>query len=147
MIYIQEIPFGSELYEKSLRFRENILRKPLGLLLSFDDIQNEISQIHIVAIEDDKIKGTVLLYPQLNNIIKLRQMAIDPVLQGRGYGKKLIEFAESKARILNAKSIEMTARVRARNFYETMGYQVRGREYLELTIPHISMVKFLNNDT
>lgn len=141
---IQEIPYASALYEASTHFREEVLRRPLGLTLSAQDVDGEDSQIHIAAVEGGTIiVGTVLLKPLPSGHVKLRQMAVSGALQGQGVGRKLVRFAETAARARGARIIEMHARVSAREFYEKLGYRAVGEKFIEVTVPTVRMIKTL----
>lgn len=140
---IVEISFGSQHYEQSKTFRDEILRRPLGLSLSEADIVGEDKQIHIVALEAGEILGTVLLKGLADGVIKLRQMAVAPGLQGSGCGRRLVFFAEETAVSRGFRAIELNVRVSARGFYEKLGYSAVGSEFIEVTVPTIKMVKSL----
>jgi N-acetylglutamate synthase-like GNAT family acetyltransferase len=140
-LVIQKINYDSDLYQKSLDFRFEILRKPLGLLWSKKDLDGEESQFHIVAISKQKIVGTVVLKPISKTKIKLRQMAVDSALQGNGIGKKLVLFAENLAKSEGFREIEMIARISALDFYKKLGYETAGNEFEEVTVRSINMTK------
>ncbi|MBY0356537.1 MAG: GNAT family N-acetyltransferase [Candidatus Obscuribacterales bacterium] len=141
---IKEVAYGSEIYELAKGLREEVLRRPLGLDFIGVDLSEEKRQIHIVAVDQGgAVVGTVLLIPLNEGRIKLRQMAISPALQGKGAGRKVIEFAESIAKSRNFHTIEMHARLYARGFYEKLGYKAEGDEFIEVTIPHVKMTKAL----
>jgi predicted GNAT family N-acyltransferase len=142
---IKEIPYGSPLYEATKAFREEVLRRPLGLVLSDKDIAGEDTQIHIAAMEGETVVGTVLLKPLSGGCIKLRQMAISPTLQGNGAGRQLVQFAESVAKVRSSHTMEMHARVFAQGFYEKLGYQATGEPFIEATVSTIKMTKTLQN--
>ena len=145
-IEIQEIPFGTPLYESSKTLREKILRRPLGLSLSDIDLEGEEHQIHIAAVGNSiNVWGTVILKPVIDpRIVKLRQMAVDESLRGQGYGRALVESAESIAK-KKFSSIEMHARLSALKFYEKLGYEIVGQSFIEVTVPTIKMTKDLNS--
>ena len=141
---IQEVPFDSSLYEAMRRFREETLRRPLGLVLGVKDVEGEDRQIHIAAVGDDAgIAGAVLLKPLSDSHVKLRQMAVSPSLRGSGLGKNLVRFAEELARAKGFRIMEMHARVCARGFYEKLGYGAVGEEFIEVTVPTVKMSKAL----
>lgn len=141
---IKEVAYGSEIYELAKKLREEVLRRPLGLDFIGVDLSEEERQIHIVAVDQGgAVVGTVLLIPLNEGRIKLRQMAINPALQGKGAGRKVIEFAENLAKSRDFHTIEMHARLYARGFYEKLGYQIEGNEFIEVTIPHVKMTKVL----
>jgi GNAT superfamily N-acetyltransferase len=139
---IKEIPFGSDQYEAMRRFREKILRVPIGLTLSEADLKGEDGQMHIAAVlEDGSIAGTALLKPLSSRTVKLRQMAISPSLQGKGLGRRMVLFVEARARKLGYETIELNARVYAQPFYEKLGYRAEGSRFIEVTLPTVRMVK------
>lgn len=140
---IREIKYGSKEYKKSVELRNKILRIPLGHFLDINSLQNEESDIHIVAIEDDKIIGTLILTPIENGILKMRQVAVDNELQGRGIGSDLVQFAEKIAREQKVSKIILDARSSALDFYLRRGYEVISDEYIDehINIPHYKMEK------
>ncbi len=141
---IEQISFGSDLYHSALGFRFEILRKPLGLTWSEKDLSGEDRQIHIAAINDlGKMVGTVVLKPISKELVKLRQMAVDPNLQKSGIGKNLVLFAEDYARSSGYKKIEMIARISAFEFYRKLGYEPNGEEFEEVTVRSVNMFKNL----
>jgi len=141
---IKKIPFASKTYEEMKRLREDILRLPLGLKLSDDDIKGEDTQIHIAAIGDGgSIVGTILLKPLSKHRAKLRQMAVLPTLQHRGIGRKLVSTAEESARTMGFTIIELHARIYAKGFYEKLGYQMEGDTFIEVNLPTAKMIKHI----
>ncbi len=137
------IDYGTKEYKQILDLRMQILRKPLGLDFSKEDIENEKNDIHIAAYEDDEILGCCMLTQVNPTTVRLRQMAVKPGLQHKGIGKVLMQFAENIARDRGNKLMTMHARKSAVGFYEKQGYTVSGDEFVEVTIPHIVMEKGL----
>jgi len=140
-IIIKQIEYNSESYKLALDLRFKILREPLGLALSKQDLDGEDQQIHIVAIAQNEIVGTIVLKPITRIRIKLRQMAVSHKLQGQGIGKKLVVFAEELAKSQDYKIIEMIARLSALKFYQKLGYKTEGEEFEEVTVRSINMAK------
>ena len=126
-----------------LDLRRQILRKPLGLDFTEEDINNEKDHVHIAAFEEDEMLGCCMLTQETPNSVKLRQMAVKPGLQNKGIGKVLMQFAENIARDRGNKLMTMHARKTATGFYEKQGYQIKGNEFEEVTIPHYIMEKAL----
>ncbi|MBA4139567.1 MAG: GNAT family N-acetyltransferase [Segetibacter sp.] len=137
------IDYNSKEYKQMVELRRQILRKPLGLEFSQDELAREKSDILIGAFEDDQMLGCCLLTEVEKDNVRLRQMAVIPGLQGKGIGRVLMQFAENIARDRCYKKITMHARKSAIGFYEKLGYQVTGEEFEELTIPHYIMEKTL----
>lgn len=126
-----------------LDLRRQILRKPLGLDFTEEDINKEKDHVHIAAFEEDEMLGCCMLTQETPNSVKLRQMAVKPGLQNKGIGKVLMQFAENIARDRGNKLMTMHARKTAIGFYEKQGYQIKGNEFEEVTIPHYIMEKAL----
>ena len=137
------IEHGSPEYREMLRLRNEILRKPLGLAFSTDELDQEKENILIGAFDDDEILGCCMLVEETPGVVRLRQMAVLNDLQGKGIGRALMSFAENLARDRGYKRLTMHARKNALGFYEKMGYRVAGSEFTEVTIPHYVMEKDL----
>lgn len=151
---IRIIPHGKALYEMSKEFRNEHLRKPLGITLSTEDIEGEEHQYHIAAlsapINDDevlpdelKILGTAVVHKKSENIANLRQMAVCSSQRGTGLGRKIMNFAESFAKDKGFKSVELCSRMNVQGFYETLGYEVISDEFEHIGMKHVTMRKEL----
>lgn len=126
-----------------VKMRLEILRKPLGLQFTQEELEKEKDEVMMGAFEDDKMLGCCMLIKESGNTLRLRQMAVLNNVQGKGIGRALMNFAENIARDMGYKKLTMHARKTAAGFYEKQGYQVTGDEFLEVTIPHYVMEKEL----
>lgn len=140
---VKIIDFGTKQYKQMVDLRYHILRKPLGMSFTQEELNEEKDNIHIGCFDDDKLEGCCMLVPINNATVQLRQMAVIAGLQGKGIGKVLMQFAENISRDLGYKKIMMHARKTAIGFYEKLGYTTTGKEFLEVTIPHFAMEKEL----
>jgi GNAT superfamily N-acetyltransferase len=130
-------------YKDMIQLRDEVLRKPLGLVLSAEELEKEKENLLIGAYEEDIMLGCCMLVEQGEDTVRLRQMAVLNDLQGKGIGKALMNFAENLARDRGYKKITMHARKNSVGFYEKMGYKLVGTEFEEITIPHFVMEKKL----
>jgi ribosomal protein S18 acetylase RimI-like enzyme len=137
------IDHNSKEYKQMVELRRQILRKPLGLDFSEEELAREKDDMLFGAFEDDQMLGCCLLTEVAPDKVRLRQMAVIPGLQGKGIGRVLMQFAENIARDRCYKKITMHARKSAVGFYEKLGYKVTGEEFEEVTIPHYEMEKNL----
>jgi ribosomal protein S18 acetylase RimI-like enzyme len=137
------IDHGSREYQQMVQLRNDILRRPLGLQFTPDELENEKEEILIGAFEEEKMLGCCMLIKQDPASVRLRQMAVLNNLQGKGIGRALMQFAENIARDRGFQKITMHARKTAVGFYEKLGYRVCGQEFEEVTIPHYVMEKQL----
>ena len=134
---------GSPEYRQMIKLRDDILRKPLGLTFTNDEIEKEKDNLLIAAFEDEDMLGCCMLVEENPNTIRLRQMAVLNDLQGKGIGRALMQFAENLARDRGYRILSMHARYNVVGFYEKMGYITKGNEFIEVTIPHFLMEKEL----
>jgi len=123
--------------------REDILRKPLGLGFTPDELENEKDNMLIAAFEEERILACCMLVEEKPDTVRLRQMAVLNDLQGKGIGRALMNFAENIARDRGYKIITMHARKNVVGFYERLNYRVIGAEFIEITIAHFRMEKRL----
>lgn len=137
------IDHGSKQYKQMVDMRYTILRKPLGLAFSLEELEREKEDILIGCFEEDKLEGCCLLTKVDKHTLRLRQMAVLSGLQGKGIGRVLMIFAENIARDKGFTKIVMHARKNALGFYSKLGYKVVGNEFIEITIPHYIMEKEL----
>ena len=137
------IDHGSKEYRQMVQLRIDVLRKPLGLSFTEDELSKEKSHILIGAFEEEKMLGCCMLIKLEDGSVRLRQMAVLNNLQGKGIGRALTQFAENIARDIGYKKITMHARKPVTGFFEKLGYRVSSDEFLEITIPHFEMEKML----
>lgn len=140
---IKQIDYGTKEYDQMIKLRYEILRKPLKLDFTEEQLQKEKNDILIGAFEEDKILGCCLLTREDQTSVRLRQMAVANNLQGKGIGASMMNYAENIARDAGYKKIIMHARKTAIGFYEKLGYTVTGNEFTEVSIPHYVMEKWL----
>ncbi len=140
---LKQIDHGSKEYQQMVNLRMEVLRKPLGLGFTKDELEKEKEDILIAAFEEEKILACCMLTKQDEKNIRLRQMAVQNNQQGKGIGASMMYFAETLARDKGFKTLTMHARKTALGFYEKLGYKVTGDEFTEVTIPHFIMEKRL----
>ncbi len=137
------IDHNTSQYQDMIQLRNEVLRKPLGLVFSAEELEKEKENLLIGAYEEDVMLGCCMLVEEGADTVRLRQMAVVDDLQGKGIGKALMNFAENLARDRGYKKITMHSRKNSVGFYEKMGYKRKGNEFEEITIPHYVMEKKL----
>ncbi len=138
----REIVHGSAEYAEALVLRNAILRAPLGLRYSAEDIAGEQGFRHVAGFLD----GRIVVYGQLKpcaeaNWLQMKQVAVEARSQGSGIGRALVAFLEALAREAAATGIVLHARESAAEFYDRLGYIREGERFLEVGIPHWKMRK------
>ena len=142
-VLIFEAPLGSELYAQALRLREAILRKPLGLTVTHEELFDDAMRQHFCAVSYGAVVGTVSLRPLDETTLHLKQMAVAEARRQERIGAQLLAHAEGWAAEAGFRLMVLHARIGAEGFYLRLGYALEGEPFEENTIPHIRMVKWL----
>jgi predicted GNAT family N-acyltransferase len=140
---IKLIDFNSPEYHSMVQLRLKILREPLGLHFTIEELNREKDDILIAAFEEENLLGCCILTKESANTLRLRQMAVTGSLQGKGIGAQMLRFAESVAKDFRNEYISMHARMDAVGFYKKQGYEVVSEVFTEVTLPHVVMQKKL----
>ena len=125
---------------ETIPLRHKILRPnmtPAECVYPGDD---DTSSYHFGAFDNDALIGIVSLMPEksphsdTSSSYRLRGMAVEPHLQGKGIGKQIVECVLKTLRDDGIKLIWCNARTHAIPFYERCAFKVVGEEF---DIPHI----------
>lgn len=135
------IEYNSPKHKEMINLRNKILREPLGLIFSKEDLEQEREDFLCIYEENNAIIGCCVLSHISNEQIKLRQMAVETLHHQKGIGKELLKFAEGIAKEKGYKFISLHARDIAKGFYLKNGYIPSGSTFIEIGLPHIEMKK------
>ena len=138
-IAVIEAVFGSDLYRQSLRLREAILRAPLGLTLTQQELADDVRRQHFCAIFQGIAVGTVSLKPLDEATLQLKQMAVREDRRRERIGARLLTHAEGRG--AGFRLMVLHARIGADGFYARFGYLAEGKPFEENTLPHVKMSK------
>ena len=89
---------GTKEYEDTLVLRYEVLRKPLGLSYDPQELAEEDDSFHIATRLEGKVVACLVLKPLDERCIKMRQLAVRESSQGKGFGRELVNYAESFAK-------------------------------------------------
>jgi GNAT superfamily N-acetyltransferase len=147
VIQVRVVEHGSPAYWSTVELRRRILRAPLGLDFQPEELAAEVDELHLAAFEDgrDPPVACLVLVPQEAGTIKMRQVAVEPGMQGRGVGSLLVAAAEAEAVSRGFTKMILHARDTAVPFYLRLDYAVNGDAFDEVTIPHFAMEKDLRS--
>lgn len=144
MIQIRQIDFGTPEYDEAVQLRYEVLRRPLGLAYTPEQLAAEYAEIHLAAFDvQGRLVGYLNLSPLPGGYVKMRQVAVAPEAQRCGIGRKLVENSEQLAKELGFSVMTLHARESAVPFYARLGYETLGGRFEEVTIPHFKMEKKL----
>lgn len=146
-IEIRLVEHGSPDYEETVRLRLRILREPLGLSFTPEQLSSEETDLHLAAFAEGRLVGCLVLTPCDAESVKMRQVAVDTDVQGQGIGGALVVAAEEVAVAQGFRLMTLHARETAVPFYLRLGYTVEGEPFKEVTIPHRRMHKRLVHAT
>lgn len=140
------IDFGTPEYDEAVALRYEVLRKPLCLDFTPEQLAAEWLDIHLAGTSSDgRLVATLILTPVDSETVKMRQVAVAPELQGKGLGALLVKASEELAVRRHFRIMSLHARETAVPFYLRLGYHIIGDRFEEVTIPHFKMVKNLDN--
>ncbi|MDU1889246.1 MAG: GNAT family N-acetyltransferase [Dysgonomonas sp.] len=145
MIFPSIIEYKSGAYDEMVALRHKILRAPLGLTFSEEDLERDAKDILLVlsAPRPPRIVACCILSLVDERRVKLRQMAVDDTIQNSGLGTSMLAVAEFVAQKEGFEVITLHARKLAVGFYEKYGYKIIGEEFQEVGIPHNEMEKII----
>lgn len=146
-VHIFEASLGSDLYQQALDLREQILRKPLGLTVTPEELADDAMRQHFCAVEGGTVIGTVSLRPRDEGTLHLKQMAVSPHKRDTRVGAQLLAHAEAWATDAGFRLMIAHARIGAEGFYFKLGYAQEGEAFEEHTIPHVRVTKRLGQET
>src|SRR5262249_40904408 len=142
-IAIIEAVLGSDLYRQCVRLREAVLRKPLGLTVTREELADDTTRQHFCALSSGAVVGSVSLKPLDESTLQLKQMAVAEERRGQGVGAHLLAHAEAWGSSGGFFVMVLNARMGVEGFYARFGYQALGKPFAENTVPHIRMTKRL----
>ena len=144
---IVPIAHGSEAYRDAVALRHEVLRKPLGMSFTDEQLAAEKDAWHYAAYlsesGSERMVATAFFTLLDGKRVQLRQMAIAPDLQRKGVGRALLQRMEADAAAKGIVEIRAEAREAALPFYRSLGYQAGGETFERVGLPHRSIGKRL----
>jgi ribosomal protein S18 acetylase RimI-like enzyme len=101
--------------------------RPLPLVADYGEL---ITQGHVHVLENGEIDALIVLQP-LDGVLLVENVAVRPDRQGRGLGRRLMAFAEFRARSLGLPELRLYANEKMTSnigLYESLGYRETERE-------------------
>ena len=143
-MFTLEVPFASPAYDETVRLRDDILRKPLGLSFTAEDLALEFDSIHLACYDNHWNLMACLVMVWKGEDLKMRQVAVGEAFQRRGIGQFLVAESERVALEYGALKLVLNARETAVPFYQKLAYSTDGDRFEEVGIPHFKMYKKLS---
>ena len=136
---------SDSLSDDEVRIRTDVFVEEQGFVVEFDD-DDAISK-HIVLYDGDVPVAVCRIIPGEDGECHIGRIAVVREYRGKGIGSAVVTEAEDVARSMGFRESLLSAQVRAKRFYETLGYEAFGDEYLDEYCPHVMMRKRLRTVT
>ncbi|MFN3939476.1 MAG: GNAT family N-acetyltransferase [Chitinophagales bacterium] len=141
----RQVAFNSAEMQDLIALRYQILRKPLHLQFTPEQLAGEADFCHFGFYIEGTLVACLMLVPDGDDKMKMKQVAVADHMQGQGIGKKMVTAAERFAYESGYRLIYCHARETAVPFYRSLGYTEKGEQFTEVGIPHYYMEKALTN--
>lgn len=124
----------------ALALRERVFCGEQGVSLEAERDGHDSEGAHLVAVDRGRIVATCRLLIQ-RDVVRLSRMAVEPKFRRRGLGTSILAAAEDWSLHAGAQRITLHAQLPVRSLYEGLGYEARGRPFVEEGIEHVLMEK------
>jgi len=94
--------------------------------------------LHFLARNNGKPAGTARVLQKPGGIAKITRVAVKKSARGLGIGAALMRHIEAN---VTAQQYILDAQTQAQKFYESLGYNAIGEEFMEAGLPHVHMFK------
>ena len=91
--------------------------------------------VHFIVFQQDQAIATARL---LSNS-SIGRVAVLTTARGLGVGQRLMQAVIDYARAEQRELVKLSSQVHAIGFYQALGFEAQGEEYLDCSIPHIDM--------
>lgn len=144
-MHVEIIEHGGPKYELTVALRDRVLRQPLGLQFTPEQLAAESTCLHFAGNVNDEIIACCVAVKQQHGWFKIRQVAVDFDFQRRGFGRQLMAFVHCHITSIGGKRVFCHSRDGAEQFYRNLGYRPIGEYFKEVSIQHIRMEKDLRS--
>lgn len=132
-------------WEAYYALRYEILRKPLNQPKGSEKNEGDKKAKHFALFCQDQIVAVARLDILDKHTNQARFVGVTTKLQGKGFGKAIMEALESETRREKKTILLLHARENAVDFYKSIGYQVEEKSYLLFNqIQHYKMTKVVS---
>lgn len=125
----------------AVEIRKAVFIDEQGFQNEFDETDD--TAYHAVMTINDEPAAVGRLYCDADGNYHIGRIAVLKQFRGMGLGREIVSALETVAADLNADEVQLSAQVRAKKFYEKLGYSEEGSEYFDEFCPHILMKKRL----
>lgn len=122
-------PITPKEWDNYYALRYKVLREPLDQPIGSERNDGDLLGQHFALYEDNHLRAVARLDSVDMSISQLRFLAVDPIAQGKGFGKMIMKAVENKS-IKNGKTkMILHARDYSVQFYLTIDYKIIEKSY------------------
>lgn len=132
--------YEKTLPEAAMQIREAVFCREQGFIDEFDEIDGTAT--HLLLFSDGEAVGTCRVFRKDGEYF-LGRLAVLREFRGRGCGRALLLGAEDVAREMGGERLRLHSQLRAKGFYEAIGYMAASEVDEEQGCPHVWMEKSL----
>lgn len=137
-------PYSPTDWNNYYALRYEVLREPWKQPIGSEILNDEASAIHAMIVENNQVLAVARLHVVKPGLGQVRCVAVATNQQGKGLGKKLMDYLENEGLKIGVNEIILEARENAVPFYQNLGYQIVQESYLLFgVIQHYQMTKNL----
>jgi predicted GNAT family N-acyltransferase len=138
-----EIETDTDNVTDAFALRKEVFVEGQGVPADLEIDDKEEQAVHFLARKNDELVATCRLRT-IDDDAKLERMAVKSTYRGQGIGSSLCTRVEEFATKRGLGRIKLHAQVRAKEFYQSNGYDlVSEEEFVEAGIKHLKMDKNL----
>jgi|AGTN01.1.fsa_nt_gi Predicted acyltransferase len=122
----------------ALPIRYEVFCGEQGVPREIENDEYDDNAAHAVLFEDGKAAATARLV-NVNGEWSIGRVAVLKCERGKGYGATVVKALINLAKEKGAPEIVIHAQKRAAGFYEKLGLETFGEDFIEAEIPHVTM--------
>lgn len=130
-------------YNDCVDIRKKVFVEEQGVPENKELDEYEKESLNVVLLFNDSPAGTVRYRKIDDSTIKVERMAVLKEYRGMGFGNNLMNFVHIHARKSGYHWAKLGAQTHAVKFYTNLGYEESSKEYMDVGIPHVDMIKKL----
>lgn len=139
-----EIKVFEKLPTYAVEIRMQVFVKEQGFSKDLELDENEKRATHLVGFIDGKTAATArYFFDEKRDAYLISRIAVVKEHRGKGLGGEIVKTSEEQIKAQGGKSAVIHAQLRAKGFYESIGYTSYGDIDLEEGVEHIMMKKDL----
>ena len=133
----------SKTYKDAVNIRHQVFvdEQKVPVDMEIDALEDQAQ--HVVLYDKEQPLGAARIYHQGDGVYKVQRVAVLKSHRGQELGVKLMKECERQINKLQGTKITLGAQLQALPFYEKLGYQAEGPEFMDAGIPHREMTKSL----